>query len=125
MTSPLCLLPKGVPAGSPFRKGTAYPGTLGFREAPGGIQLSKTMMLAALIAVMDAMPARGAVKQAVLVDNVLGKGTVVARRPLLGTMAGIARFSQHRPDRGQHGNHRQFSGFTPPLVIDSNDRKNS
>jgi hypothetical protein len=41
---------------------------------------------------MDAMPARGAVKQAVLVDNVLGKGTGAARRlalSRLNTLYGI------------------------------------
>jgi len=44
-----------------LQEGDAYPETLGFREAPGGVHLSKTMMLAELVAVMDAMPARGAV----------------------------------------------------------------
>ena len=75
-----------------LQEGDAYLETLGFREAPGGVHLSKTMMLAELIAVMDAMPARGAVKKAVLVDNVLGKGTGAARRlalSRLNTLYGI------------------------------------
>lgn len=55
---------------------------LGFRWAPGGVHLSKTMMLAELRAVMDATRAAqpAEVERAVLVDNVLAKQTGSARR---------------------------------------------
>ena len=55
---------------------------LGFRHEAGGVHLSKTMMLAELIAVMDSCPCDDpeAVTRAVLVNNVLGKATGTARR---------------------------------------------
>jgi hypothetical protein len=58
---------------------------LGFRRAPGGVHLSKTMMLVELRAVMDGFePIQAAeIERAVLVDNVLAKPTGTARRPAL------------------------------------------
>jgi hypothetical protein len=44
-----------------LQEGDTCPEALGFREAPGGGHLSKTMILAELIAVMEALPARDAV----------------------------------------------------------------
>ena len=72
--------------------GEPYPEALGFRAAPGGVHLSKTMMLAELTAAMDAAPVGEAIKHAVLIDNVLGKGTGAARRlalSRLNTLYGI------------------------------------
>lgn len=67
---------------------------LGFRSAPGGVHLSKTMMLAELTAVLngvsDSDPA--AVQNAVTLDNLLGKPTGTARRlalSRLNTLYGI------------------------------------
>ncbi len=65
---------------------------LGFREAPGGVHLSKTMMLAELTAVMDAVLAGKSPHDAVLSDSVLGKATGAARRlalSRLNTLYGI------------------------------------
>ena len=72
----------------------ALAGVLGFRDAAGGVHLSKTMMLAELTAVMDSCPDRDpeAVAHAVLTDNVLGKPTGSARRlalSRLNTLYGI------------------------------------
>jgi hypothetical protein len=69
---------------------------LGFRFAPGGVHLSKTMMLAELRAVMDgvAAPQPGEVERAVIIDNLLAKATGTARRltlSRLNTLYGIAR----------------------------------
>ena len=69
---------------------------LGFRFAPGGVHLSKTMMLSELTAVFDATPALepAAIEQAILVDNVLAKRTGTARRLALAhlnTLYGIVR----------------------------------
>lgn len=64
----------------------------GFREAAGGVHLSKTMMLAELSAVMDAVSAGKSPNGAVLSDNVLGKATGAARRlalSRLNTLYGI------------------------------------
>ncbi len=65
----------------------------GFRQAPGGVHLSKTMMLAELSIVMDGPHDADSVRQAVLVDNVLGKGTGAARRlalARLNTLYGVS-----------------------------------
>jgi hypothetical protein len=55
---------------------------LGFRSAPGGVHLSKTMMLAELTVVLDSLPNNdaGAVERSVVVENLLGKPTGTARR---------------------------------------------
>src|SRR5271157_4290820 len=69
---------------------------LGFRFAPGGVHLSKTMMLAELRVVLDASDAGdfSKVEQAVLGDNVLAKPTGTARRlalSRLNTLYGIGK----------------------------------
>jgi hypothetical protein len=69
---------------------------LGFRYAPGGVHLSKTMMLAELHAVMDgaAAPHPAEVERAVITDNILAKPTGKARRLALAhltTLYGITR----------------------------------
>lgn len=48
----------------------------GFREAPGGVHLSKTMMLAELTAVMDAVSAGKSPNDAVLSDTSSGRRQV-------------------------------------------------
>lgn len=55
---------------------------LGFRYAPGGVHLSKTMMLAELRAVMDGVvtPEPAETERAVITDNILAKATGTARR---------------------------------------------
>jgi hypothetical protein len=55
---------------------------LGFRLAPGGVHLTKTMMLAELTAVLNAVPDNNpaAVERSVIDDNLLGKPTGKARR---------------------------------------------
>jgi hypothetical protein len=68
--------------------------TIGFRSAPGGVHLSKTMMLAELTAVLDRFPNNdaAAVERSVVVDNLLGKPTGTARRlalARLNTLYGI------------------------------------
>ncbi len=68
----------------------------GFRTAPGGVHLSKTMMLADLRAVMDraGVGTPGDVEQVVLVDNALAKNTGTARKlalSRLNTLYGIVR----------------------------------
>src|SRR5260370_34956530 len=67
---------------------------LGFRSAPGGVHLSKTMMLAELTAILDSFPDgdSAAVEHSVIVDNLLGKSTGSARRlalARLNTLYGI------------------------------------
>jgi hypothetical protein len=67
---------------------------LGFRFAPGGVHLSKTMMLAELTAVLNAVPDSdpATVQNAVTLDNLLGKPTGTARRlalSRLNTLYGI------------------------------------
>lgn len=67
---------------------------LGFRSAPGGVHLSKTMMLAELATILDRLPASEAaeVERAIVVDNLLGKPTGSARRlalARLNTLYGI------------------------------------
>lgn len=67
---------------------------LGFRSAPGGVHLSKTMMLAELATVLDRLPVSDAaeVERAIVVDNLLGKPTGSARRlalARLNTLYGI------------------------------------
>lgn len=69
---------------------------LGFRFEPGGVHLAKTMMLAELTHVLDAVgwPEPGAVEKAILSDNVLGKATGNARKDALArlnTLYGIKR----------------------------------
>lgn len=56
--------------------------TLGFRVAPGGVHLSKTMMFSELAAILERAPGAGAadVECAVIDENVLGKPTGTARR---------------------------------------------
>lgn len=68
---------------------------LGFRYEPGGVHLSKTMMLDELSAVMQASePGQsGAVARAILDDNILGKPTGSARKlalSRLNTLFGVA-----------------------------------
>ena len=55
---------------------------LGFRASPGGVHLSKTMMLAELSAILEQLPANDpvAIERAVVTDNLLGKPTGSARR---------------------------------------------
>ena len=67
---------------------------LGFRFAPGGVHLSKTMMLAELTAILDRLSKDDAaiVQHSVVVDNLLGKPTGTARRlalSRLNTLYGI------------------------------------
>jgi hypothetical protein len=67
---------------------------LGVRIAPGGVHLTKTMMLAELTAVLNAVPDSDppAVERGVLADNLLGKPTGTARRlalSRLNTLYGI------------------------------------
>lgn len=69
---------------------------LGFRTAPGGVHLSKTMMLAELSAILDCyrLPVGDSseVERAVIIDNLLGKPTGSARRlalARLNTLYGI------------------------------------
>jgi len=69
---------------------------LGFRFAPGGIHLSKTMMLAELRAVIVgvAAPQPGEVERAVVTENLLAKATGTARRlalSRLNTLYGITK----------------------------------
>ncbi|MDA8048575.1 MAG: hypothetical protein M0002_00935 [Rhodospirillales bacterium] len=61
---------------------TTLAATLGFRFAPGGVHLSKTMMLAELTATLSQL-AEGdavAVERAVVAGNLLGKATGAGRR---------------------------------------------
>jgi hypothetical protein len=91
------LIPSASPPGSGLswiaeHHGDGCANALGFREAPGGVHLSKTMMLAELTAVMDAVSAGKSPYDAVLSDNVLGKATGAARRlalSRLNTLYGI------------------------------------
>lgn len=55
---------------------------LGFRTAPGGVHLSKTMMLAELTAILNRVPDSdaAAVQNSVVVDNLLSKPTGTSRR---------------------------------------------
>ncbi len=55
---------------------------LGFRSEPGGVLLSKTVMLAELTALLESVPTleRVAIEQAVVGGNALGKATGTARR---------------------------------------------
>ncbi len=53
---------------------------LGFRLAPGGVHLSKTMMLSELTALFNATPSASDIQTLVLESNVLGKRTGAARR---------------------------------------------
>jgi hypothetical protein len=69
---------------------------LGFRFAPGGAHLSKTMMLAELTAVLDRFPDGdvAAVERSVVIENLLGKQTGTARRlalSRLNTLYGIVK----------------------------------
>ena len=69
---------------------------LGFRYAPGGVHLSKTMMLAELRGVMDgvATPQPAEIERAVITDNILAKATGTARRLALSrliTLYGLAK----------------------------------
>jgi hypothetical protein len=70
--------------------------SVGFRFAPGGVHLSKTMMLAEFRAAMDCTDASDltTVERAILVDNVLAKRTGTARRlalSRLNTLYGISK----------------------------------
>ena len=59
----------------------AAPRRWGFRTTPGGVHLSKTMMLAELTALFNAASSRTECVQALVLDtNVLGKRTGAARR---------------------------------------------
>jgi hypothetical protein len=55
---------------------------LGLRSTPGGVHLTKTMMLAELTAVLNRVPDSdpATVEDTVIVDNLLGKRTGTARR---------------------------------------------
>ena len=68
--------------------------TLGFRSAPGGVHLSKTMMLTELTTILDGIPESDSaeVERAVVVSNLLGKPTGSSRRlalARLNTLYGI------------------------------------
>ncbi len=68
--------------------------SMGFRSAPGGVHLSKTMMLAELARILDGFPDgdAAAIERSVVVDNLLGKPTGTARRlalSRLNTLYGI------------------------------------
>jgi hypothetical protein len=71
---------------------------LGFRLAPGGVHLTKTMMLAELTAVLNSVPDRDAAKvqNAVTVDN-LGKPTGTARRLALSRLNALYGILKPRP----------------------------
>jgi hypothetical protein len=76
--------------------GVAAPDRFGFRQAPGGVHLSKTMMLAELRATIDASGANqpSDVERAVVTDNLLGKPTGTARRlalSRLNTLYGVSK----------------------------------
>jgi hypothetical protein len=67
---------------------------LGIRLAPGGVHLTKTMMLAELTAVLNAFPDTVAVERGVITDNLLGKPTGTARRlalSRLNTLYGVVK----------------------------------
>src|SRR5258708_35101854 len=72
---------------------------LGFRFAPGGVHLAKTMMLAELTAVLNRVPHSdpATVQDAVIVDNLLGKGTGTARRLALSHLNALYGILKPRP----------------------------
>ena len=53
---------------------------LGFQFAPGGVHLSKTMMLTELATIMNATGSEDKARRAILDDNVLGKNTGKGRQ---------------------------------------------
>jgi hypothetical protein len=72
---------------------------LGFRLAPGGVHLTKTMMLAELTAVLNRIPNSdpATVQDAVLADNLLGKPTGTARRLALSRLNTLFGILKPRP----------------------------
>lgn len=72
---------------------------LGFRFEPGGVHLSKTMMLAELRTVMDgvAEPQSADVERAVIADNILAKPTGTARRLALSRLTTLYGVVNARP----------------------------
>ena len=75
------------------------PEALGFRFAPGGVHLTKTMMLAELTAVLNRVPDcdPATVQDAVIVDNLLGKPTGTARRLALSRLNALYGILKPRP----------------------------
>lgn len=61
----------------------------GFRDAPGGVHLSKTMLLADLTAVLAYRASREDVAGAILIQNILGKSTGTARRNALARLKAL------------------------------------
>lgn len=82
MDSPIQLTPPDWFADSLDQKESV---ALGFRHEPGGIHLSKTMMLADLQQVLDKLESPGTttVEDAILGENLLGKPTGTARKLVL------------------------------------------
>ena len=74
---------------------------LGFRFAPGGVHLTKTMMLAELTSVLNNIPNCNAadVERSVVVDNLLGKPTGTARRLAVPASTRSTASSSHGPFR--------------------------
>src|SRR5271165_4339187 len=72
---------------------------LGFRFAPGGVHLTKTMMLAELTSVLNNAPNCDAadVERSVVVDNLLGKPTGAARRLALSRLNTLYGILKPRP----------------------------
>jgi hypothetical protein len=72
---------------------------LGVRVAPGGVHLTKTMMLAELTAVLNAVPDSDpvAIEHAVVADNLLGKPTGMARRLALSHLNALYGIVNPRP----------------------------
>jgi hypothetical protein len=72
---------------------------LGFRFAPGGVHLTKTMMLNELTAVLSRVPDcdPATVQDTVLADNLLGKPTGTARRLVLSRLNALYGILKPRP----------------------------
>ena len=71
----------------------------GFRQAPGGVHLSKTLMLAELRVVMDnaAQSQHGDSEEAVVIENILAKPTGTARRLALSRLNTLYGIKAARP----------------------------
>src|SRR5271165_1680168 len=72
---------------------------LGFRLAPGGVHLTKTIMLAELTAVLNRVPDSdpATVQNTVTLDNLLGKPTGTARRLALSRLNTLYGILKPRP----------------------------
>jgi hypothetical protein len=72
---------------------------LGFRLAPGGVHLTKTMMLAELTAILNRVPDSDpeTVQSAITLDNLLGKPTGTARRLALSRLNALYGILKPRP----------------------------